>query len=177
MANVIALDLATTTGWALHTPGMERPFFGTVRLPGKAGDIGRRCEALRLFLADQHKMHKLTHIVFEAQHVAAKMDIDTLCMLLALGGMAEWFAHRCGIRIFKSHISEWRKHFLGRGSGFKDTSPKELAIRKCAEFGWYIDVHDAAEACGVLDHFLSMLPGDPQRPWRDANFMGAHLRG
>jgi hypothetical protein len=174
----LALDLATTTGWALHQPGLERPFFGAIKLPGKPRDIGARMEALRVFLSDKHTIYQPTDYIFEAQHVAAKMDIDTIAMLLGLGAMVEWFAHRAGARCLKVHISEWRKHFLGRGAGFKETSPKELAIRKCAEFGWHTDIADAAEACGILDfymHLIAQADHDYQIPWRNKFFFGGLL--
>lgn len=175
-AVVLSLDIATTLGWALHKPGMERPFFGSLRLPGGPGDIGWRAHKLREFLRDQHKMHGITHIVFEAQHVSSKIDMKVIQMLLGLAGVAELFAHDKGIRIYKAHISEWRKHFLGRGSGFGKDNPKELALRACETLGWYTDSHDAADACGILDYFLTMIPGHP-RPWRDRGLLGAGLNG
>jgi hypothetical protein len=186
----LALDLATTTGWALHQPGLERPFFGAIKLPGRPRDIGARMEALRVFLADKHAIYKPTDYLFEAQHVpmpkklpggkwsGPSMDIDTLAMLLGLGAMVEWFAHRVGARCFKVHISEWRKHFIGRGSGFGATGAKEMAIRKCAEFGWHTDVADAAEACGILDfymHLLAQADHDYAIPWRNKSFFGGLL--
>src|SRR3546814_16206710 len=82
--------------------------------------------------------------------------------------------------VYKVHISEWRKHFLGRGGGFKKTEdkknylpghdPKELAIQRCAQYGWHTDIADAAEAVGILDFGLTMIP-DYERPWRDALLM------
>lgn len=186
----LALDLATTTGWALHQSGLERPFFGAIVLPGKPRDIGARMEALRVFLAEKHKIYQPTDYIFEAQHIPTgkkdkdgkwrgpAMDMDTIAMLLALGGMVEWFAHRVGARCFKVHIGEWRKHFLGRGSGFGGSSPKELAIRKCAEFGWHTDIADAAEACGILDfymHLLAQADHDFAIPWRNKFFFGGLL--
>src|SRR3546814_15095463 len=79
--------------------------------------------------------------------------------------------------VYKVNISEWRKHFLGRGGGFKKTEDKknylpghdhkELAIQRCAQYGWHTDIADAAEAVGILDFGLTMIP-DYERPWRDA---------
>lgn len=173
---VLALDLATVTGWALHSPGMQRPHFGAWRLEGSVRDIGRRAEHLRQHMNELRTIYgDFSHMVFEAQHVSAKMDIDTVYCLMALGGMAEWFAFRVGAKCFKVHISQWRKHFLGRGSSFKDKGkpidPKELALRKCAEHGWHMNSTDAAEACGILDYFLSLIEGY-ERPWRDAALLG-----
>lgn len=174
---VLALDLATVTGWALHEPGMERPYFGAIKLPGKPGDVGMRADALERWLRHQYQLRRFTHIVFEAQHVAHMMDINTVYMLIALGGVVEKFAFQVNARCYKIMIQEWRKHFIGRGAGFKrdprtkkylpGQDPKELAIRQCARYDWHTDVADAAEACGILDYFLTMVPDHP-RPWRDA---------
>lgn len=186
MFTPLALDLATTTGWALHQPGMERPAFGATVLPGSPRDIGQRCESLRQLLVDRNRLYgPITDIVFEAQHVDAQMQMDTVAMLIGLGSFVEWYAHRIGARCFKVHISEWRKHWIGRGGGFKKTpdkkryllghDPKELAIQKCQQFGWFTDVADAAEACGILDFYMHMLKGADDRyqiPWRDRNLFG-----
>lgn len=173
---VLSLDLATVTGWALHRPGMQRPHFGSWHLPGDVRQIGRRAEALRKNLSDLRAIYgDFSHIVFEAQHVSNKMDIDTVYCLMALGGMTEWFAHRVGALCYKIHIASWRKHFLGRGSKFVEKgeriSPKEVALRVCAEHGWHPDTPDAAEAAGILDYFLSLIDGYV-RPWRDAALFG-----
>lgn len=178
---VLALDLATVTGWALHEPGMERPYFGAIKLPGKPGDIGMRADALERWLRHQYQLRRFTHIVFEAQHVAAALNMDTVNMLIGLGTIVQKFAFQVKALCYNVDKSEWRKHFIGRGSGFKryvlpngkkgnylpGQDPKELAIRQCARYGWHTDVADAAEACGILDYFLTMVPDHP-RPWRDA---------
>lgn len=172
--STLALDLATVTGWAVHSTGMDRPFFGSLRLPSQAREIGPSAAKLWEFLNDQHKMHQFTHIVFEAQHVAEKMNVDTIYKLISLGGITEFFAHAAGIKCYKVSIGEWRKHFLGRGSGINRETAKRMCIAECEKFGWDTLDDNAAEACGLLDYFLTMLPGE-QRPWRDATFMkGTH---
>jgi hypothetical protein len=174
---VLALDLATTTGWALHRPGMERPFWGSERLPGKPHEVGRAADRLERMLRDLYIAHKalggISHFFFEAQHVAEQMNIDTVYKLIALGGIVEKFAFQVGALVYKVNIAEWRKHFLGRGAGFKalKLDQKELAIQRCAQYGWHTDVSDEAEALGILDFSLTMIPGYV-RPWRDAALLG-----
>src|SRR3546814_16320005 len=78
--------------------------------------------------------------------------------------------------VYKVHISEWRKHFLGRGGGFKKTEakknylpghdPKELAIQRCAQYGWHTDIADAPEAVGIPEFGTPLIP-DTEPPWRD----------
>lgn len=198
--SVLALDLATTTGWAWHAVGMPRPFFGAFRLPGSPEDVGQPCDALErwlrlMFVQTRDHGAPITHWFFEAQHVDAKINIDTLYRLIGLGATVEKFAwqvkpkDRAKAWVYKVHISTWRSHFLGRGSGFKRNKdvkgrpylpgedPKELAIQKCGEFGWHTDIADAAEACGILDYGLAQI-GDAihPRPWRDALLMKSMAR-
>jgi hypothetical protein len=202
--SVLALDLATTTGWAWHAVGMPRPFFGAFRLPGGPADVGQPCDALerflrKMFVDTRDRGMPITHWFFEAQHVDAKINIDTVYRLIGLGATVEKFAWQVKPKdqrkawAYKVHISTWRSHFLGRGSGFKrekitkvvkgvekvvsgnylpGEDPKELAIQRCAEFGWHTDIADAAEACGILDYGLSQI-GDAihPRPWRDVLLM------
>lgn len=173
---VLALDLATVTGYALHVPGMERPFFGAIRMPGKPGENGRRFDTIERWLREKFILYRFTHIVWESQHVAAQMDMNTVKLLLGLSSVCEKFAFQVGAQAFEVNLAEWRKHFIGRGAGFQKTpdrkrylpnhDPKELAIRQCAKYGWHTDIADAAEACGILDYFLTMVPDHP-RPWRD----------
>lgn len=190
---ILALDLATTTGWALHQQGMERPFFDAVRLPGGPKDVGPPVDALRKLIVDKHKLYGITDLVFEAQHIPtpkkgsthSTLSLETVYRLIALGGMAEWCAYKLGIkRCFKVHIPSWRLHFLGRGTGFKrgpngnylpGEDPKELAVRQCEKFRWHTQVADAAEACGILDYYIHLVAKEDPNcliPWRDRPLFG-----
>lgn len=193
MTAVLALDIATKTGWALHKPGMERPFFGTLRLPSTPEEVGAPVQRLHEFLTDQHRLHGgLTDVVFEAQHIATPgrpdpetgkrkggIDINVIYKLIALGGHVEWFAHCIKARCFKVHIGTWRKHFCGSGNMDRATS-KMTAMDKCRRLGIDPPDDNAAEAMGILDYYLSLkrLDGQPYpRPWRDAGFftpLGSH---
>src|SRR5207237_1094402 len=134
--STLARDLATVTGWAVHSTGMDRPFFGHLRLPPNPQVIGPACAALWGFLLDQHRMHEFTHMVFEAQHVSAKVDINVVYKLIALGGLVEFFCHQAGIKCYKVHIATWRKHYLGRGSGMSRAECKQRCLAVCEAFGW-----------------------------------------
>lgn len=191
--SVLALDLATTTGWAWHRVGMPRPFFGAFKLPGKPDEIGLTAAALEKWLfefnADLSEDSKLTHIFFEAQHISSKVNMQTAYRLIGLGATVEkcaWQIPTVKDRVYKVEIQTWRKHFLGRGAGFKRTEdkkaylpgedPKEIALQRAAHYGWHIDVADAAEACGILDYSLTCIGDAHPRPWRDEAMMkGTHL--
>jgi hypothetical protein len=169
---VLALDLATKTGWALHKPGMERPFFGTLTLPLGTDRLGLCVDRLDEFLFDQHVMHGLTDIAFEAQHIAGtKIDMNVVYKLCGLGMHVEWFCYRIGItdRCFKVSIGTWRKHFIGDGRVARGEA-KIKAIDECRRLGLNPPDDNAAEAFGILDYYLS-LKRSYERPWRDAAFM------
>lgn len=191
MPAVLALDIATKTGWALHKPGMERPFFGTLQLASTPGEVGEPMNGLYAFLLEQHRLHGgIAHFVFEAQHVGfnrrkktdaagnevaiSGMDPKVLKKLYALAGMVEWFAHcvkPAGVNrnCWEVHIGTWRKHFLGRGNLNRERA-KITAMDECRRIGIFPPDDNAAEAMGILDYFLSIkrLGGKPwPRPWRD----------
>lgn len=191
---VLALDLATTTGWALYQPGLERPFFGAERLPGGPNDVGEPCYRLRQLLTEKHDLFHFTDIVFEDQFIPTQVNSSTARRLMGLAAEVETFCyaravtHREKIRCYSVELQKWRKHFIGRGGGFKRSKPggpylagedpKELAIQKCAEFGWHTDIADAAEACGVLDYYMHILAKADatfQIPWRLRSFFGGLL--
>lgn len=217
MTCVLALDIGSKMGWALHKPGMERPFFGTFNFRGTPDELGKVLEQMRDFLQDQHQMHGgLSDIVFEAQHVGSKkrkrkdpaeeeaiaarimrmvrdtavvdldavrrllgstediatIDINVIRKLIALGAMAEWFAHCIGARCFAVHIGTWRKHFCGWGN-LNRAAAKIAAMDECRRLGIDPPDDNAAEAMGILDYYLSILKIGNRpyhRPWRDLGF-------
>lgn len=155
-----------------------------------------------MYLRSRDAGAPITHYFFEAQHIDMKTNIDTVYRLITLGGIVEKFAFQTMPKgqktpwVFKVHISQWRKHFIGRGAGFKrekiekvikgktklvpgkylpGEDPKELAIQRCGEYGWHTDIADAAEAVGILDYALTMIDGHP-RPWRDELIMKSKAR-
>lgn len=196
LGSVLALDIATTTGWALHNKTMQRPFFGAVRFSGGKAGVGKSLHEMLSFLDEIDAKIRATgqpisHIFYEKPFIPGAVNSATSELLMGLCAVVQMFAYRVGATsCYSVDISEWRKHFIGRGSGFKKTpdgkrylpghDPKELAVQQCAHFGWHTDIADAAEACGILDYAISLmdagfvaaeLPGYP-RPWRDKTLLG-----
>lgn len=187
--SILALDLATKTGWAIlddRTP--DRPYLGTLSLPNDPEEIGRAAEVFRQFLADRHTMHGgLTHIVFEAQHVAGTkktilgdgtrvetggMNIHVLRRLIGLATMAEWFAFKVEAKCYDVAIATWRKHAFGNGRMNRQEA-KERAMEECRALGFDPTNDNEAEAFFILDYYVALRnkhgAGIPQ-PWRDKAF-------
>ena len=186
---ILTLDLAGQTGWAVHENGMNRSASGSVLLKRKNGTMGEAAERLRLLLADKHQIYGgLSDIVFEAQHIGGKVNPQTIYLLIGLGLMTEWFAHKIGARVFCCDIGTWRKHCFGVGS-FKAkknqdgkviatarAQAKAKAIDYCNARGWHPSDDNEADALCIIDFYLSILPPSAQveRPWRDATLMAGY---
>lgn len=143
-------------------------------------------EAMRSFIAGKHEAFGLTDIVIEKQHlgtVTSKVEgedgvvrkekrlisPDTIDVLTALAHMVDWFSFRIGARFRCVPIQSHRKHFIGRGD-YPKKEAKQRALDVCRQLGWHVPNDDAAEACSILDYYLSLIR-DYDRPWRDALLM------
>lgn len=152
-------------------------------------DVGQPVEALRQFLEMKHDLYHFTDVIFEDQFVPTTINSSTARRLMGLAAMVEWFCYVEKIRCYSVELQKWRKHFIGRGGGFKRSktkpfnylpgeNPKELAINKCLEFGWHTNIADAAEACGVLDYYMHILAKADHNyviPWRHRQLFGGLL--
>lgn len=188
---ILALDIATTTGWALlddRTP--SRPFLGTLQLPKDPDEVGRAGVALAQFLFDRHAMHGgLEHIVFEAQHVAGTskrrlpngdvvetggMNMKVLERLLGLAGVVEYFAAHPKIqaKCYKVAIATWRKHAFGNGR-MNRLEAKQRAMEECRALGFDPSNDNEAEAFFILDYYVNLRNkhgAGIEMPWRDNAF-------
>ena len=189
---ILALDLASKTGWAVYAKGMDRPHFGTEIIKRKTGSLGEAACRFEDFLFEKREIYEeFTDIVFEAQHVAEKINPMTVTLLMGLAFDTEKFAHKIGARVFCVPIGTWRSSFLGKGA-FKHVrnekgkvvhsardQAKERAIDVCNELGWYPPDDNAADACGILDYYIKLLPSTRGiiPPWRDATFLAGVRRG
>ena len=186
--SVLALDLATTTGWAVHRASMDRPFYGSLQLPRNPQVIGPAGLKLWNWLLEKHSAYQFTHIAYEEQHIAMQkkrgpggiketvtLDMNVAKKLIGLAAITEMFCEAAEISCWAVPIGTWRKHFLGKGTGMKRAEVKQACLTQCEAFGWPTTDDNAAEACGILDYFLTQLPGE-NRPWRDATFMGANRK-
>jgi hypothetical protein len=182
---------------------MQRPFFDALPLPSGKDQVGEAADKLLLFLRGlfmqcREEGYPVTHFFYEKPFIPGSVNSSTSERLMGLCCVVQMFAHQVkATSCLSIDISEWRKHFIGRGSGFKRApgkkgkpgpylpghDPKELAIRECAKYGWHTDSADAADACGILDYALWMidtgcrqagLPGYP-RPWRDNALLGGTM--
>lgn len=110
---ILALDIATVTGWCL---GTDAPVYGSVRLGGQ--DRPAKYAAMLQWLDDQRALHPaIAEIAVEAPINALNMSgHDAAVMTLGLHAHLELWCWDHGIRLTPVASSTARKAVLGKGS-------------------------------------------------------------
>lgn len=155
---VLALDIATVTGWAFGKPE-AKPVFGNVRFikPG-----GTRAAAYRAFRTWLDAMpHNPELIVYESPAVpvvmSGKTNIDTIRFLVGLAEHLEEWAHG-KVELREASVGQVRAHFIG--SNMKSAIAKPRTVETCIHRGWPVETSDEADACALWDYQISWLRPD-----------------
>lgn len=155
--DVLALDIATTTGWAYGRPGII-PQFGHVTFKGARPFVYRK---FREWLEKVVSERTPSLIVFESAAAPMVMqgrtNIDTIKRLI---GMTEHLEEFCYNRVDlrEASVSQVRAHFIGKN--MKSKIAKAATIRRCHSIGWNVETDDEADACALWDYQCSWLRRD-----------------
>jgi len=154
---VLALDLATTTGYAFGKP-RSTPKFGHMRIALKGWSRARAYRELRSWLGDFVHYNKIDLIVYESPAIPMQMGgrttIETVRLLIGLAeNLEEWAEGLCELR--EASVSQVRSHFIGRN--FKSAIAKPMTMEKCRALGWMCESHDESDACALWDYQCSWL--------------------
>lgn len=165
---VLALDLATVTGWAVgdadHPPaptpleksgGADTPAYvsGSHRVAPPNTGIGQFLSRFDLWLSDNITVHNPSLVVFEAPIIfAGKTSVDTARKLMCLAGHVELVCYRREVRCLEGHIGQVKKHATGNGMADK-SAMTAAAVRR---FGPVADDNEA-DALWLLDHAISLI--------------------
>lgn len=157
MRRVLALDLATTTGWAVDPPGPARrdakPINGALVLSWDDNDFGPGYERFACWLEDAITVHAPDVLAFEAPVPRGdKRGFNAGRILLGLAAITELVATRMHVMPYEAHIQTVRKHFVGNGGADK----ADVGFR-CRALGWDVRTNDAADACAVWDFARHVL--------------------
>ena len=149
--NILALDIATVTGWAYGTPGSV-PRLGTQRwAPPSSSNADVGCGVLR-WASDFLKMNPVDVLYFEAPFdprvMGKRTNFNTTRILVGLPFLIETlFAARNIATIREVPVAAVRKHFLGKNP--RGEEGKKEVQRRCRQLGWRFDSDDAADAGAV----------------------------
>lgn len=148
---VLALDLATNTGWCVGRPG-ERPHFGEWDLYVK-GSHGARFAALHDRLCDAIQVHQPKEIIFEAAlpRGSNQKGVNAGRLLLGFCAVVELVAFDHRIPALEEPVQSTRKVVLGKGTFPKDEAKPHVA-RWCVANGFGDPGPDAADALVLWKH-------------------------
>ena len=158
--NVLALDLATTTGYA-YGPPRGAPKFGHVRF-SNGGSRASAYRNFRAWLEDKWNVrdHQPDLIVYESanvQFMAGKTNIETIKMLIGLTEHLEEWCHN-KVELREATTAQVRAHFLGMN--LKSAIAKPMVVERCRQLGWMVNTSDEGDACALWNYQCSFL--DPE---------------
>jgi hypothetical protein len=162
---ILALDLATRTGFAIGSPGDEAPACGSVQLAAPGSSHGAIAAGLINWLAPLLSELKPDLIVYEAPLPVlvkiGKRNANADRILTGLCFLAEGISHCRGIfDVREARAMDVRRYFLDNvqmSHGFA----KQWVVRKCRSLGWLESADDdAADACATWDYMCALI--DPR---------------
>jgi hypothetical protein len=156
---ILALDLATTTGWCVGTPG-GKPVYGSTRLGSPGATSGEVFAGFLAWLVDMIRVHDPRVVVYEAplppSHMRGKTNVNTARRLMGLPAIAEAVAYRMRVPvILEATVSDVRQHFIG-----KRTLPGaegKLAVKlRCQMLGYSPPDDNASDALALWDYTCAL---------------------
>lgn len=161
---VLALDLATSTGWAAYGPGLPLTY-GRYQLPECGHVVGRFLHHFDLWFSDLITEYEPRVIFYEAPWIGPRDTVDKLQKNLGLPNIVEMVCWRREVGCFKLNVRTVRAHFLGKGN-LKRADAKRQAVARCKALGLAVASDDEADAIALLDCALARW--DWPRPWAEA---------
>lgn len=156
---VLALDLATTTGYAFGAPG-SIPTFGDVRFSKAGSSRAVTYRNFRTWLEEKWNRRDAQPdlIVFESPAVpsimAGRTNIDTIKLLVGLAeNLEEWCLGKVELR--EASVSQVRVHFIGQN--MKSALAKARTVERCRSLGWEVENTDQADACALWSYQTAWL--------------------
>lgn len=156
----------TATGYAIGSTDGAKPVWGVFRSASWGDQEGRGLCRFYDFLEETHRSYQLDAIFYEMTFIAHQSGLESQRSKFLLEAAINMFGFRQKIDVKHVPLQSWRSRFLGTSKapphyrGNQSLSRqwfKEQAIAKCAERGWLVDDHNAAEALAICDYGLCSL--------------------
>ncbi len=169
--NILALDLATSTGWATWHHHVTS--FGSAQFKGK---VGPALHAYQLWLIERAGLlcEGGLVIIFETPWIGRKTHQQTARKLQGMAAVTDMVVHQLGCRSFECLTAQVLKHWTGNGGG-KRPEKKARTIAACNARGFNPSNDDEADALALLDyaaHCLNIKTDIPEGPLFGARGQG-----
>lgn len=150
LPKILALDLATNTGYALGAPG-ARPSSGVHRIGRPHDTLGAFADDFERWLGTVIERLRPSVIYYEAPIMAAGVTTpETAIKLQGLAYHVNLLAYRARVRCRPAHMQTVRVHFCGKGRAERKTI-KGLIEDACRRRGWKPGDDNEADALALWD--------------------------
>jgi hypothetical protein len=158
MKRVLALDLASTSGWAVGEPGMLLAH-GSINFGKKASHEAIFSNAWD-WMQDKLGVYAPALVVWEAPLITSftrgRTTNDTTTVLFGLPAVMGLAAFKRGIYdIRKAETRAVRMHFIGQNP--KRLIAKRLVMRQCVAQGWDVTDDNEADALATWSYMCALL--------------------
>lgn len=161
MRPVLALDLASVTGWAVGEPGMLLAH-GSIRFAAKGSSHEAIFANAWDWMEDKIAVYSPKLIVWEAplattfKRIMGNTNVDATTILFGLPAVIGCCAYKRGIfDIRKAEARAVRMHFIGQSP--KRSIAKMMVMRQCRAHGWQITDDNEADALATWSYMGSLL--------------------
>lgn len=158
MTAVLALDLASVSGWACGEPGGE-PAHGSHRFAAKGASHEAIFANAMAWIETKIVFHRPKLIVWEAPLAGFKggrTTVDVTTILFGLPAIVGAIAYQRGVYdIRKANTSDVRNHFIGCNP--KRARAKALVIQQCRTMGWPVEDDNEADALATWSYMCALL--------------------
>lgn len=155
---VLALDLATVTGWASVEMGGE-PTSGAHRFASPGADQALLFGNALVFFKDAITVHRPDRVVFEAPlgiAMVGRSNRQTLEITMGLPAILMAVCNRMQVQVRQASLSEVRSHFIGT-TRLKSAEAKKAVQDRCRLLGWSFVDDNAADALALLDYQVALF--------------------
>lgn len=147
---ILALDIATRSGWAFGRPG-EIPSSGSIRLAPSGSSNGAIGRGMLRWLTDFITVNNPDMIYYEVpldpRHKGGQTTFATARILLGLPFLVETISEARGVfKLREAGVQDVRKYFVGQA---RPKDKKQAVIARCRELGWKAEDDNAADALAL----------------------------
>lgn len=155
---ILALDLASHTGWCEGIPG-ETPTHGSLRFAPPSSGPGAVLGGLLDFMAKRLSAFRYRAVVYEApldpRWKGNQTNLNTARILIGMPGVVEAVCNLTGTPVREATSGDVRMHMIGCRP--KKDAAKPMVIAKARELGFDPQDDDAADAIMIWHYACSML--------------------
>lgn len=166
---ILSLDLARKTGWALGLANDAKPQSGSLQITNSDSSHAKLFSSWREYLRDFIALNpEIGLVIFESPLPpmlrTGNTNISAIRLLMGLAAVTEELLYTLNqfpqrphiIDVREARVADVRTHFIGSNRHKRDEA-KMLTIKRCRQLGWEPKDDNAADALALWDYQCSIL--------------------